>query len=70
MSWGSYSKMKCNKCGYVYEIENSTLIMNQKGYDRCPLCHSEGVEISSRSMLDVMQEEHELFKKRKKRIIL
>lgn len=28
MSWGSYTLMKCKKCGKVYEVEDSTLIMN------------------------------------------
>lgn len=70
MSWESYSFMKCKKCGNIYKIENSTLVMNRKGYDRCPLCHSEGEEISSKSMLDVINEQSEKLKKRKKRIIL
>lgn len=42
MSWGSYTLMKCKKCGKVYEVEDSTLIMNQTDYDKCPVCHSEG----------------------------
>lgn len=62
MSWESYSFMKCKKCGNIYKIENSTLVMNRKGYDRCPLCHSEGEEISSKSMLDVINEQSEKLK--------
>lgn len=69
MSWESYSLMKCKKCGKVYEVEESTLIINQTGYDKCPLCHSDGEVISHRSMLDVMNEQSEKFKKRKKRVI-
>ena len=52
MSWESYTLMKCKKCGKVYEVEDSTLIMNMKGYDRCQVCRSEGEIVSSRSMLD------------------
>lgn len=70
MSWGSYSLMKCKKCGKVYEVEESTLIINREGYDKCPLCHSDGELISNRSMMDVMNEQSEKFKKRKKRVIL
>lgn len=44
--------------------------MNQEGYNKCPICHSDGEVISSRSMLDTMKEQSERFKKRKKRIIL
>lgn len=70
MSWGSYTLMKCKKCGKIYEVENSTLIMNQTDCDKCPVCHSEGEIVSSRSILDVMNEHSEKFKKRKKRVIL
>lgn len=42
----------------------------QEGYNKCPICHSDGEVISSRSMLDTMKEQRERFKKRKKRIIL
>lgn len=70
MSWGSYALMKCKKCGKVYEAEDNTLIMNMKGYDRCPVCRSEGETVSSRSILDVMNEQSEKFKKRKKRVVL
>lgn len=70
MSWESYTLMKCKKCGKVYEVEDSTLIMNMKGYDGCPVCRSEGEIVSSKSMLDVMNEQSEKFKKRKKRVIL
>lgn len=70
MSWESYTLMKCKKCGKVYEVEDSTLIMNMKGYDRCPVCRSEGEIVSSKSMLDVMNKQSEKFKKRKKRVIL
>ena len=52
MSWGSYTLMKCKKCGKVYEVEDSTLIMNQTDYNKCPVCHSEGEIVSSRSILD------------------
>lgn len=69
MSWGSYTFMRC-KCGKIYEVEDSTLITNQEGYNKCPICHSDGEVISSRSMLDTMKEQSERFKKRKKRIIL
>lgn len=65
MSWGSYTLMKCKKCGKAYEVEDSTLIMNQTDYNKCPVCHSEG-EVSSRSILDVMNEQSEKFNKRKK----
>ena len=70
MSWGSYTLMKCKKCGKVYEVEDSTLIMNQTDYNKCPVCHSEGEIVSSRSILDVMNEQSEKFKKHKKRVIL
>lgn len=70
MSWESYTLMKCKKCGKVYEVEDSTLIMNQTDYDKCQVCHSEGEIVSSRSILDVMNEQSEKFKKRKKRVIL
>ena len=70
MSWGSYTLMKCKKCGKVYEVEDSTLIINQTDYNKCPACHSEGEIVSSRSILDVMNEQSEKFKKRKKRVIL
>ena len=46
-------------------MEDSTLIMNQTDYNKCPVCHSEG-EVSSRSILDVMNEQSEKFNKRKK----
>ena len=46
MSWESYSLMKCKKCGKVYEVEESTLIINQTGYDKCPLCHYDGEVIT------------------------
>ena len=70
MSWGNYSLMKCKRCGKVYEVEESTLIISDSDYDKCPICHSEGEEISNRSMLDVMNEQSQKFKKRKKRVIL
>lgn len=70
MSWGSYSLMKCKKCGKEYIVEDSTLIINQKDYNKCPLCHSDGEPISSRSIINVMNEQSEKLKKRKKRIIL
>lgn len=70
MSWESYTFMKCKNCGKIYEVEDSTLIMNQEGYNKCPICHSDGEVISSRQMLDTMKEQSERFKKRKKRIIL
>lgn len=56
MSWGSYTLMKCKKCGKIYEIEDSTLIINQVGYDKCPICHSDGEVVTSKSVLDVMNE--------------
>lgn len=52
MSWENYSLMKCKKCGKVYEVEESTLFISDSDYDKCPICHSEGEEISNRSMLD------------------
>lgn len=70
MSWGHYSIMKCKKCGKMYEVEESTLIMANSGYDKCPICHSDGELMSSRSILDVMNEQNEKFKNRKKRVIL
>lgn len=70
MSWENYSLMKCKKCGKVYEVEESTLFISDSDYDKCPICHSEGEEISNRSMLDVMNEQSEKFKKCKKRIIV
>lgn len=70
MSWGSYMLMKCKKCGKVYEVEESTLIMNQKDYDKCPICHSDGNVISNRSMLDIMTEQSKKLKRHKKRIVL
>lgn len=70
MSWESYTFMRCKNCGKIYEVEDSTLTMNQEGYNKCPICHSGGEIISSRSMLDTMKEQSERFKKRKKRIIL
>lgn len=56
MSWESYTLMRCKNCGKIYETEDSTLIMNQEGYNKCPICHSGGEVISSRSMLDTMKE--------------
>lgn len=70
MSWESYTLMKCKKCKYIYEVEESTLIISDSDYNKCPLCQSEGEEISNRSMLDVMNEQSERFKNRKKRVIL
>lgn len=70
MSWESYTLMKCKKCGKVYEVENSTLIMNMKGYDRCPVCRSDGKVVSSKSVLDVMNEQSKKLKKHRKRVIL
>lgn len=70
MSWESYTLMKCKKCGKVYEVEDSTLIVNQTDYSKCPVCHSEGEIVSSRSILDVINEQSEKFKKHKKRVIL
>lgn len=32
MSWESYTLMRCKNCGKIYEVEDSTLIMNQEGY--------------------------------------
>lgn len=66
MSWESYTLMKCKKCGKVYEVEDSTLIMNMKGYDRCPVCRSEGETVSSKSILDVMNEQSKQLKKHRK----
>lgn len=34
MSWESYSLMKCKKCGNIYIIENSTLVINEKNYNK------------------------------------
>ena len=34
MSWENYTLMKCKKCGKVYEVEDSTLIMNQTEYNK------------------------------------
>lgn len=68
MSWGSCSTLKCVKCGNVYKIENSTLIMNRVNYDKCPKCKSDGKVISSSSILGTMQKEEELFRARKKRV--
>ena len=59
--------MKCKNCGKVYEVEESTLFINEKNYDKCPLCHSEGKEISQTSMIDIMNEQSEKFNKRKRR---
>lgn len=70
MSWGSYTLMKCKKCGKVYEVEDSTLIMNQTDYDKCPVCRSEGEIVSSKSILDVMNEQSKQLKKHRKRVIL
>ena len=69
MSWGCYCLMKCIKCGKEYQVEESTLVINQNDYDKCPICHSSGKIISQRSILDAMKEQDEKFKKRKKRII-
>ena len=70
MSWGSYTLMKCKKCGKVYEIEDSTLIINRVGYDKCPICHSDGEVVSSKSVLDVMNEQSKKIKKHRKRVNL
>lgn len=70
MSWGSYTLMKCKKCGKVYEVEDSTLIMNQTDYSKCPVCHFEGEVVSSKSVLDVMNEQSKKLKKHRKRVIL
>lgn len=70
MSWENYSIMKCKKCGKMYEVEESTLIMVNSRYDKCPICHSDGELMSNRSILDVMNEHNEKFKNRKKRVIL
>ena len=51
-------------------MEESTLIIADSDYDKCPLCHSDGEVVSSRSILDVMNEQSERFKNHKKRIIL
>lgn len=70
MSWGSYTLMKCKKCGKIYEIENSTLNINRVRYDKCPICHSDGEVVSSKSVLDVMNEQSKKLKKHRKRVIL
>ena len=70
MSWGSYTLMKCKKCGKIYEIEDSTLIINRAGYDKCPICHSDGEVVSSKSVLDMMNEQSKKLKKHRKRVIL
>lgn len=67
MSWGAYSIRKCKNCGNEYEVEESTLIMASKNYGKCPLCHSDGDIILTRSILDVMEEQSEKFKNRPKR---
>lgn len=75
MSWGSYSSLKCNRCGLEYSVENSTLIMNRADYDKCPLCNSDGTIVSgtsgtivsSTSMLKAMKGDEEKFKNRPKR---
>mgnify|MGYP004603284275 CR=1 FL=1 len=43
----------------VYEVEDNMLIMNQTDYNKCPVCHSEGEIVSSRSILDAMNEQSE-----------
>lgn len=65
MSWENYSLMKCKKCGHLYEVEESSLIINETRYDKCPLCNSDGEFLSNRSILDVMNEQRENFKIRK-----
>lgn len=67
MAWESYSLMKCKKCGKMYEVEESTVIIAKNDYNKCPLCHFDGERVSRRSMLDVMNEQHEKFKGRKRR---
>lgn len=70
MSWGSYTLMKCKKCGKIYEIEDGTLNINRVGYDKCPICHSDGEVVSSKSVSDVMNEQSKKLKKHRKRMIL
>lgn len=70
MSWECYNKMKCNNCGFVFNVEESTLTMNTKDYNKCPKCHSEAHIVETNSVLEAIDKQKELFKKRKKRIIL
>lgn len=67
MSWGAYSIRKCKKCGNTYEVEESTLIIANNDYDKCPLCHSSGEIVSRRSMLDAMNKQRKKFENRPKR---
>ena len=68
MSWEYYSIMKCKKCNNIYEVEESTLNIVNENYDKCPLCYSEGIIISHNSILDAINEQHEKFKNRPKRV--
>lgn len=70
MSWGSYNLMKCKKCGNIYEVDEGTLTNSLSEYNKCPICHSEGLLIAHRSMSDVIDEHHSKFQKRKKRALL
>lgn len=38
MSWGCSSKLKCNRCGNIYTVEEDTLTINKPLYDKCPKC--------------------------------
>lgn len=70
MSWGCFDVVRCKKCGYEYRVELDTISSNIATPTICPKCKSDGEIIGSNSMLNAMNKQRELFKKRKKRISL
>jgi excinuclease UvrABC ATPase subunit len=66
MSWEYSTKRKCEKCGFEYNVEESTLTNMITNYDICPKCRGKGNVISSRSVDDAINEAIEIIKNRRK----
>lgn len=50
MTWYSYSKRKCIKCGYEFSQSNDTLSINTKIYNKCPKCLSDSISIENKPL--------------------